>query len=61
MMCKVNTVYRAGIVARLSSEAMRMFLDFLDVGFFSKRSSSGFDLLASQMIRNKVKSHADDI
>jgi hypothetical protein len=30
---------------------------FLDVGFSSKRSSSGFGLLASQMIRNEVRSH----
>jgi hypothetical protein len=39
MMCKVNTVYHAGIVARLSSKAMRMFLDFLGVGLIFFRSA----------------------
>jgi hypothetical protein len=42
----------SGIV--VSSEAMKMFVD---VGFSSKRSGSGFDLLASQIIKNKVRSH----
>jgi hypothetical protein len=42
----------SGIV--VSSEAVGVFLD---VGFSSGRSGSGFGLLASQMIKNKVRSH----